>query len=47
MADTEEVTELGTKEESAKYLVDKWGLLNLGRAAMLAAAGVIGLGIVL
>lgn len=31
------------KEQSAKYLVDHWGLLNLGRAAMIAAAGLVGL----
>ncbi|TLD29128.1 hypothetical protein PspLS_03653 [Pyricularia sp. CBS 133598] len=29
--------------ESDKFLVDHWGVLNLGRAAMLAGAGLIGL----
>jgi hypothetical protein len=28
--------------ETARYLVDRWGLLNLGRVVMLAGAGVCG-----
>ena len=39
----EELLEVGAREEGAKYLVDHWGMLNLGRAAMVAAASVIGL----
>ncbi|KAM7194266.1 protein of unknown function (DUF1772) domain containing protein [Naviculisporaceae sp. PSN 640] len=32
------------QERGAKYLVDHWGLLNLGRAALVGAAAVLGLG---
>lgn len=32
------------QEKGAKYLVDHWGLLNLGRAALVGAAAVLGLG---
>ncbi|KAI9051200.1 hypothetical protein LZ554_005302 [Drepanopeziza brunnea f. sp. 'monogermtubi'] len=35
-----EVEEKG--EESAHQLVDRWGVLNLGRAAMLLASGLLG-----
>ncbi len=39
-----ELVETGQqKEETAKYLVDHWGILNVGRAGMLAAAAAIGL----
>lgn len=38
-----EVVERGLPRiETARYLVDRWGLLNLGRVAMLAGAGVCG-----
>ncbi|RKU43526.1 hypothetical protein DL546_006374 [Coniochaeta pulveracea] len=37
-----EVVERGLPRiETARYLVDRWGLLNLGRVAMLAGAGII------
>lgn len=32
------------QERGAKYLVDHWGLLNLGRAVLMGAAAVLGLG---
>ncbi|EKD15970.1 uncharacterized protein L3040_003405 [Drepanopeziza brunnea f. sp. 'multigermtubi'] len=32
----------GEGEESAHQLVDRWGVLNLGRAAMLLASGLLG-----
>lgn len=41
----EEVVEVGVREESAKYLVDHWGILHLPRVAMVAVAGMIGLGL--
>lgn len=31
------------REETTKYLVDHWGVLNLGRVAMVGAAGLAGL----
>jgi len=34
--------EVGLGEETAHKLVDWWGVLNLGRAAMLVASGVVG-----
>ncbi len=37
------LVESATREESAKYLVDRWGVLNLGRSVMLAASGLVGL----
>ncbi|KAH8899324.1 DUF1772-domain-containing protein [Thozetella sp. PMI_491] len=43
LAITEELVEVGAREESAKYLVDQWGLHNLGRAALLMASSAIGL----
>ena len=43
MGATDEVVEIGAREETAKYLVDHWGILNLPRGLMLAAAGAIGL----
>ncbi|KAB5549984.1 hypothetical protein GE09DRAFT_1128591 [Coniochaeta sp. 2T2.1] len=40
-----EAAELKLKrEETAKYLVDHWGVLNLGRVAMVLGAGLAGLG---
>lgn len=33
------------EEKSAKYLVDHWGLLNLGRAGLLGVAALLGLGV--
>jgi len=39
----DELVEASRREESARYLVDWWGVLNLGRAAMLASAGVLGI----
>ena len=37
-----EVVDVGPGEETAHKLVDLWSLMNLGRAAMLTAASVIG-----
>lgn len=45
LAEADEVVETGAREESAKYLVDHWGMLHLGRVAMGAVAGMIGLGL--
>ncbi|KAF8867354.1 hypothetical protein BDZ45DRAFT_638860 [Acephala macrosclerotiorum] len=39
---TDEVTEVGLGNESARALVDWWGVLNLGRGALLVASGVLG-----
>lgn len=44
LGEADEVVETGAREESAKYLVDHWGLLHMGRVVMIAAAGMIGLG---
>lgn len=41
---TDEVVEMGPREESAKYLVDWWGLVHLGRVVMVAVGGLVGLG---
>jgi len=38
----DEVVEVGLGEETAHKLVDKWGMLNLGRAAMLMAGSLVG-----
>ena len=43
MGATDEVVEIGAREETAKYLVDHWGILNLPRGLLLAAAGAVGL----
>jgi hypothetical protein len=37
------VVEIGLGEETAHQLADWWGVLNLGRGAMLTASGVLGL----
>lgn len=37
------VTETEAREETARYLVDRWGFLNLARGLMLAAGGIVGL----
>ena len=36
------VVEVGLGNESAHALVDWWGVLNLGRGAMLSVAGILG-----
>jgi len=36
------VVEVGLGNESAHALVDWWGVLNLGRGAMLSIAGIVG-----
>ncbi|KAL3420734.1 DUF1772 domain containing protein [Phlyctema vagabunda] len=38
----DEVVEAGLGEETAHKLIDKWGLLNLGRGVMLAFSGLLG-----
>lgn len=38
----DEVVEVGLGNETAHQLVDKWGVLNLGRAVMLAAGSLVG-----
>jgi len=38
----DEVVEVGLGGETAHALVDKWGLLNLGRGFMMLASGAIG-----
>ena len=38
----EEVVEVGSGEETAHKLVDWWGMLNLGRAALLTAGSLVG-----
>lgn len=44
MSLTEEVVEAGgEREESAKWLVDHWGVINLPRGIMMGFAGVLGL----
>lgn len=44
MALTEEVVEKeDAREESARWLVDHWGMLNLPRGIMIGLAGVLGL----
>lgn len=40
---TDEVVEPMKREETAKYLVDHWGILNLPRAVVVGAAGLVGL----
>jgi hypothetical protein len=41
---TDEVVEIGLAGgETAKVLVDRWGVLNLGRVGMLIAASVVGI----
>lgn len=41
---TEEIVETNVaREESAKWLVDHWGILNLPRGILMGAAGVLGL----
>ncbi len=41
---SDEVLEIGIKrEETAKVLVDRWGVLNLWRAGMLFTASVVGI----
>ena len=32
------------REQTAKYLVDHWGMLNLGRVIMVLGAGLAGVG---
>ncbi|KAK0617965.1 hypothetical protein B0T17DRAFT_495184, partial [Bombardia bombarda] len=44
---SEELVEVGPREEGAKYLVDRWATLNLGRAALSAVAAGVGLYVVL
>ncbi|CZR61030.1 uncharacterized protein PAC_10926 [Phialocephala subalpina] len=39
---SDEVVEVGLGNESAHALVDWWGMLNLGRGALLVASGVLG-----
>lgn len=39
----DQVVEVGLGEETAHQLADWWGVLNLGRGAMLIASGVLGL----
>ncbi|KAH8808586.1 hypothetical protein F5884DRAFT_377024 [Xylogone sp. PMI_703] len=39
---TDEFVEAGVREETAHWLVDHWGTLNLGRAALLLAAAGLG-----
>lgn len=34
---------LSKREDSARYLVDHWGMLNLGRVTMIAGAGLVGM----
>jgi hypothetical protein len=44
MSLTDEVAEIRMeREETVKYLVDHWGMLNLGRVAMVTGAGLVGL----
>ena len=43
LAITDEVVEIGQGNETAHKLVDNWGVLNLGRAVMVAAASMVGL----
>jgi hypothetical protein len=38
----DEVVEAGLGDETAHKLVDKWGMLNLGRGALLVLSGVVG-----
>jgi len=40
---TDEVVEIGLAGETAKVLVDRWGVLNLGRVGMLITASVVGI----
>jgi hypothetical protein len=41
---TDEVVEIGLAgRETAKVLVDRWGVLNLGRVGMLVTASVVGI----
>lgn len=42
LANTDEVVEVGLGGETAHALVDKWGVLNLGRAALLTFAAALG-----
>ncbi|KAK3335993.1 hypothetical protein B0T19DRAFT_408167 [Cercophora scortea] len=42
MSLSEEVVEIGPREEGGKYLVDWWGVLNLGRAALFGIASGVG-----
>lgn len=40
----EEVMEVGVgKDENAHALVDWWGVLNLGRGALVVASGILGI----
>jgi hypothetical protein len=39
----ETYVELCAREETAKYLVDQWGMLNLGRVLIWGTAGILGL----
>lgn len=44
LKDGDGVTEVGlAREETAKVLVDRWGVLNLGRVGMLVVASVLGI----
>ncbi|KAK3694066.1 hypothetical protein B0T22DRAFT_60396 [Podospora appendiculata] len=43
MSASEEVVEIGPREEGGKYLVDWWGVLNLGRAALFGLASGVGI----
>ncbi|KAH8840749.1 hypothetical protein MCOR27_009062 [Pyricularia oryzae] len=43
MSITDESLESAEVRQGDKFLVDHWGVLNLGRTAMLAAAGLVGL----
>jgi hypothetical protein len=39
---TDEIVEIGLGGETAHALVDKWGMLNLGRGMLLSVAAVVG-----
>lgn len=41
MAVTDKVVETGLEEETAHALVDKWGMLNLGRSVLLGVGALV------
>jgi hypothetical protein len=43
LKDGDSVVEVGLGEENAHVLIDRWATLNLGRAAMLVVASVVGI----
>jgi hypothetical protein len=43
LEEEDQVVEVGLREETAHQLADYWGVLNLGRGAMLTASGVLAL----